>query len=225
MGVGNHKQRSYYSVSFGKIRKKCDKDTPGATPRELKDKSIIHELVYDYFEGMLDDVEFRPDDGYGNGWIVRVMDGETELNLQLPEESAAGRDFLKKFPSLRKGQFYRFTPFDFVPKDSLKRKSGLSIATRESEKVPSYFHQYSGEKPNVKTTLLHGYPEYDGGFNKDGSPDKDDLKAYFPKVTKFLRNFAHAHLAGEFLNGAEKSPVEHDDGPDMAQPEKDDLPF
>lgn len=241
MPAGNNQRLNYFSVSYGKIRRKVDPSTPGAILREIKDKNdvvtgTIYEHVFDYYEGVIHEIKFRQDEKFGNSWQImfREPDGSVSA-IQLPENSAAGRDFMKKFPFMTFGKSYRLTPYEFTDKETLKKKSGMSVYVDgdKEKKLFSFYHDYE-EKPDgsKETVLLHGFPKYQGVVDSKGRADKDDLKKYFIDVAKFLRIKSLEHLAGKWNDGLGAPPEIHagDDPDDLGDPidsnkEKDDLPF
>src|ERR1051325_9581293 len=194
MGLGERIPRIYLSVSYGAIRRKTTADDPKAVERELKDKSIIHERVYQFVQGNLENIRFWDDRDYGKSWTLDVRDGSELFAVKVMEDSRYGIDLLKKIPNLRKGSAYIFTPYDFEKDDG--RRVGISIKKEGTdEKVPSYYQQFeTGTDGKTKVKNLYGFPAFEGEWK-----DKDDVKIYFLKLAKFLRERAMTHLTTDFL--------------------------
>jgi hypothetical protein len=190
MGLNEGSNRIYVNFSYGMVRKKCDPSHPKAVPRELKDRTVIHEQVWRSLTGILEDVLFKTHDEYGNSWNINLKDDNEEFSAQVQENSRYGADFLRKLPNLRHGQIYTFLPYDF--EHNGKRNVGLSITDQEGNKIPSYYQEFSEDK-NVPPKNLHGFPTYDGDWS-----DKDETKIYFTRVTKFLRLEAQKYLEKDF---------------------------
>lgn len=191
MGLNQVSDKIYLRISYGRVARTVRADTPGAKGREKKDGSMIWELVYESLDGILKNVVFRDDSKFGKSWNVEIEDNGTTYVLQLPEDSRHCTEFLKKLPHLRGGQVVKLKPYDYE-KDG-KRKVGL-IVVADGEKVETYYQKYE-EKPDGgwNITELHGFPKFDGD-----PKDEDELKIYFLKVTKFLREQSQKHLREKF---------------------------
>lgn len=220
MGLNKPVNRTYLKIAFGRLRQKAEETTPGAESRKKEDGSVVWENVYADLTGILENVRFQTHEEYGNSWIVEVADGNEKYAIQVSEDSAYGRDLLKKLPNLYRGSIYTFKPFDF---ERDKRKyAGISIILMPDEiKIGSFYHQYEGQGEDTKVTLLNGYPAYEGPKN-----DKDEWKIYCLKVAKFLRGKAMEHLKGNFNTPTDTKTVEPEEPePSHEEGKVDDLPF
>ncbi len=241
MGLEKQEQKTYLTISRGKLRKKCSPETPGAVEWVDKDKNKHYELVYNRLTGVLEDVRFKDDAKFGKQWSFIVRDGQDLFAVQMVEGSRAGLDLLKKLPNLTQGETYRFTPWQ--SEENGKVKGGLAIVrVADDEKIGSYYQEFTEEgSGNWKVTNLHGFPEPEGDIKKY---DTDDWKIYFTKLAKFLRLNAFEYLKGGFKSGdillgapqSGNSPVETKNAPvdstqpdgipeDVPIPSDDDLPF
>ena len=158
---------------------------------------------------------FRQSDQYGNSWIVSINDIGEHFALQLQEQSRICTDFLKKLPNLRCGIEYEFTPYDFE-KDG-KRRSGISIK-KGQEKIGNFYQEFSEIDGKMNVKNLYGFPPFDCD-----PKDKDELKIYFLKVTKFLRNATMQFLKSKFQDSPVEPTVEEEPPPEVDP--HDDLPF
>lgn len=180
MGLHEASNIQYLSIGYGRIRRRCDKDDPKAVERKSKDGTPSYAIEYKDIDGMLVDITFRDDPEYGKSWTIHVEDSGQVYAIQVSEQSRTGSDLLKKIPNLRRGQFYKFKPYDH--EKNRKRKTGISIECG-GEKVQSYYQKFTGsETDGWSVENINGFPEYTGDWG-----DEDEVKIYFTRVTKFLR--------------------------------------
>jgi len=218
--------RIYMNIAFGRVREKCSKDHAEAVERTTKGGDKTYAIEYKNTGGVLDEVVFRDDEKYGKQWILHLNDVGEWYALQLKEDSRFGVEFLKKLPNMRKGEYYVFTPYDFEKGGD--RKVGLKIATRENKRVENYYEKYTDLGDGKwKVEQLHGYPRYVKADGTDGDwKDRDELKIYFMRSGKFLREKAFAFIQSPAFLGTAK-PVEAPEA-EIERPSpvlEDDLPF
>jgi hypothetical protein len=187
--------RDYFNIMLGAIRKKCDPGYTNAESRTTKEGVVIHELVYEAVNGVLMEVRFREDSEYGNKWSLVLNVNGSEMWVSMPESSRYASDLLRKLPNMHRGWDYDFKPFDFEKNG--ERRMGLSIKDGYTdEKIQSYYTSYTPSTDKAEKgvlSCLHGYPEYTGE-----SGDKEELKIYFMRVTKFLRVKGLEYVTGAF---------------------------
>lgn len=208
--------KTYLRVSYGRICKTCDKDTPKAVSRVTSKGDTIYELIWESITAALDSITFRDDEKFGKSWNLGLVDGEDSYILQINEDSRFGVDFLKKVPNLYHGKVYTFKPYDYEKNG--KRKAGIWISEDfTNAKIESYYQEFT-QKPDGSWDIkdLHDFPTFEGD-----SKDKDDLKIYFVKLAKFLRTNAMKHIQGNFQKVA---PVKQEAEPPTPKVEED-LPF
>jgi hypothetical protein len=114
---------------------------------------------------------------------------------------------------------YIFKPYEYEKNG--KKKVGIWITeTTADTKIESVYQDFKQNADGTWTiTNLLGYPEFDGN-----PKDSDDLKIYFLKATKFLREQALKHIRDKFSNATiEQHPPEVE----AKNPEDDsnDVPF
>jgi hypothetical protein len=215
--LGESVKRTYLNVSLGKLRIKCEATNPKAVERIDSENKTVHELVYQYAQGILEDIRFKSDDEYGNKWLVYLKDGAENYVLQFSENSRYCGDFLCKLPKLKKGNIYKFTPWE-IQKDN-KHRSGVSIKDDTDIKITSYYQKYPDGVEGAKPENINGFPSYQGDWK-----DKDETKIYFLQVTKFLRTKALEYLSSGFA--VENVKANHSSTDDSAPMEPvEDLPF
>jgi len=197
MGLNQSVKRIYLSIGYGKLRIKCEPTTPGAVRRE-NEKGTFYAIEYSSIDGILEGISFKEDPEFGNEWRIAVRDGSDNFVIQVKENSQYCRDLLKKLPNLRKGNIYKFTPYDFEDVKANKRRMGLSIKDDADAKIGSYYQRYSEGKEYPDN--INGFPDYTCKWT-----DKDEVKIYGLRVTSFLRKESLAFLSGEFIKNAIES--------------------
>jgi len=218
MGLGQTSGLMYLSIGFGRIRRTANEGTEGAVERALKSGKKTYAIEYNYVSGTLVDIKFKDDTEYGKSWTLIIKDGDKDYGVQISEESRYASDLLKCMPNLHKNQYYKFTPYDF--ENNGKRKKGLSIKNEHAERVENYYQDFNQVDGKWDIKNKYGFPVYEGD-----SKDTDELKIYFMRATKFLREKALEHVATHFGDGNNDPLLNQDNSePGKDQPE-DDLPF
>jgi hypothetical protein len=216
--LGERVNRTYLSVGYGRIRKKCERGTPGSVERTTAKGEITCAIEYSFLSGTLEGIQYRQSDEYGNSWAVDVADGDQHYRLQIPEQSRECGDLLKRLPNLLQYQFYKFTPYEFKEKN----KKGLSIKDKMDQPVPSFYQKYDQTGDTWKVTNIQGFPDVD--FDTKIA-ETDDWKIYFLRVNRFLREKALAILSG-WGSKKEDVPVHEAEVSDgIPSPTDNDIPF
>jgi hypothetical protein len=188
MALGSHSgsPKIFLQVSFGKIRQKSlenkqkvDASTPGAVRRETQSGSESWALEHDFLSGIIENIFYKEDAQYGNSFEVVISDVVDQYQLSFTEDSRYWFDFMKKLPNVDLKEKIKISAYDFVNKEN-KRVAGCGVE-QNNQKVASY---YEVKGQDGKWKLLHGFPVSEGVDFKD----KDEIKMYFIKVKKFLRN-------------------------------------
>jgi len=165
-------------ASDGSLRLEVDESTEDAVRRDYETsdgkKGTKYELVYKKVEGTIKGLDIFEGD-FGKNLLITLGRGEEQLTLSLGVATPFGEDFMKKLPNIDLTKEVSIQPFNFT-NDEEKIVKGLSIKQND-EKIKSYY--FDPEKKRV----LHKMPEPEGDTSKF---DKDDWKAYFLKVRKFL---------------------------------------
>lgn len=186
MGLNITDKRKYLTIlSDGTIRLKVNEGTENAVKREIEDndgkKSVKWELVYNSIDGYITDIFFTEGD-YGKNINVAIKDDE-EYTLSLSTENDFGKDLMKKLPNVKFNQKVDIKPFSFTDENG-KDKKGVTIL-QETNKVTNYFYDIENKK------VMNGYPEPEGDKQ---NYDKDDWKAYYIKVKKFLVSYTEENV-------------------------------
>lgn len=215
MGLTEPTTRMYLNIGFGKIRKKCDPTDPKAVERSLESGEKVYAREYKDLSGVLENIAFKTHAEYGNSWLVYLNDGDDKFVLQIKENDRYGGDFLRRVPNLHKGLWYKFTPYDFTPEGTEKRKKGLSIRDKNDNHVESAYQVFTKDADG-KTVVenINGFPNYEGKWGED----KDEQEIYFKRVTKFLRSRAQQYITEAAFGEIPAEQV-------FDVPKDDDLPF
>ena len=146
-------------------------------------------------------------------------DNDDHYAIQISENTRYASDLLKRIPNLRRGEYYKFTPYDFDKNG--KRKQGFSIKTIDDNPVDSFYGKFTQTEDGWRVDLMNGLPAYDGD-----PKDRDELKIYFMRVTKILRDKALAFI-GEHFQYEKPTDVTQDNGfdEDIPMPDEGDIPF
>ena len=177
MGLSNHTggNTTYLTIINGKITRKVSENTPGAVPRTNKQNNVVYELHYEGLSGKIKSIDTKDGD-YGKQWLVNIVDGNDNFQLQLPYSGNYAYSILRRLPSI-----------DFEKEVSIKtgiyeNKTYLTIY-QDGEKMPYYFTK---ETPN-------GLPEMEKIVVK-GKDTWDDSKRLlwlenfvFEKITPLLK--------------------------------------
>jgi hypothetical protein len=246
MALGNNQQsqsRTFLSVGFGKLRQrslasgqKVDETTPKAIKRQTQQGADTWALEYDFINGKIDSIFYKDnsDNKFENTFEVLLRDGIDFYQISFTENSKYWFGFMETLPNIILSEPVNITVFDYINKDKV-RKSGINVEqfnnknTREVEFKDGTIHQYVNSfykeyTEDKKWKFLNGYPE---PMNKMDWKDKDDVKMYFMRVKKFLREEFKRLFSDKFTKSEANSEVisniEPDNAPDGGG--DSDLPF
>lgn len=165
-------------ASDGTLRMEVPENTEGAIKRDYETSDgktgTKYELVFSKIAGYIKAMDIYEGD-YGKNLLVTFSKNDEELILSLGVATPFGEDFMKKLPNVDLSQEVSVQPFNF-DNDEGKTIKGVSIKQND-EKLQNYYFDKDKQKP------IHKMPAPEGDTSKF---DKDDWKAYFLKVRKFL---------------------------------------
>lgn len=187
--------RTYLSIVGGKIRNKVTEETPGAVLRKYElpngEKGEKWELVYDSWEGVVKGLRMNETE-YGKFLEVEFEDAV----LSIHSDSRYFADFVKKLASADLKEAIEIKPYDFED-DNKKKVVGVTL-TQKGEKLTDYFYDFATK------TYKHDFPK--AAHTTKKPYDKDDWKAYFLGVKKFLIAYVTLTIAPK-LEGEPEIPV------------------
>lgn len=164
MGLGNSANRTFLSVSDGKIVQRCTEHTPGAIARVKKDNTTVYELRFGYIEGLLTSISTKETEWNGakiKSWILGIHDNGQDYQLEVKFDSSYATSMFKAFgnPAIDFTQPIKFGPYMKVVND--KKKTSIYIS-QNGENIEWY---YTKENPNgmpeMKQVIVKGQPVWD----------------------------------------------------------------
>jgi len=191
--------KTYLKIIDGKLRQEVDKDTQGAVKRDWTapdgSTGTKWELVFDSVSGTLTGLSTRDTD-FGK-FLNIEFDGIEVVSLHTDHRYFS--DFVKKLASCDVTKPMTVRPYDFVDKNE-KRVTGVSITQEghgwRDDKAPDFFYDFE------KKTYKHDFPK--AAHTKTNPFDKDDWKAYFIGVKKFLLAYVTMTIAPQVEKNAPK---------------------
>lgn len=232
MSRGTVQRKNYLTCSAGKWREKVDSTTPGAvfrhtTPLDGSPGRDVWEIVDDYVEGEIIDIQKTTHDEFGDKWEVTLKDGSVRLVLQIRYDSGYAMALLAKLPNVDITRPVMFLPYFFE-----EEKKARMVLKQEDMKIPTY---YSKEDPK-------GFPPLEEGATKN------EVQRWKLDVMDFLEEMVEKEIRpklppkdetdemtgyedrGNVDPGAGTSGAAADQAPDQptgdpGPDEKDDLPF
>lgn len=193
MGVHKRDSKTYLKVlgSDGTLRQSVPEGTEGAVRRTYEDRETkaevaVFELVYDFIDGMIGDINLF-EGKFGDNLIIPITDGDDTFHLSLSTSQPFGEDFMKKLLNIDLSKPVAISPFSFTGENG-KPVRGLSIvqdftinngSIMGGTKVQNYFYD------SVEKKTINGMPVPDFDTRKAKT---DDWKIYFAQVRKFLVN-------------------------------------
>lgn len=141
MGYNNSTQTqnaTFFTLTNGKVRRRLAQKTEGSTERQLKDGSIVNELVHDEYEGVLINVS-KQDSEWGMQWKFEFNDGGAVSVCNMNYDSATAQKFINLVlsPEVKLSQAIKLKPYDFV-NDAGKRMSGVTVYQDGAKILPAY---------------------------------------------------------------------------------------
>jgi hypothetical protein len=206
----------YLSVLGGKITKRVPEGTQDAIARTNKMGVIVHEMHYDFVEGILIDVAYYTHDQYGAQWIFTLQDGAELYRLQASESARALTSLLLALPNCDLKKPIAIHPYDFTDAAG-KNRAGVSLR-QGGKKIEWYFTR---EEPK-------GLPELKPIVTDDGKEAFDNSERM-----QFLRKYVEERIAPQLPGIAPVVPPEDGEDEEAAPgsatapeaPDPDDLPF
>lgn len=207
----------YWIIADGKFRTEVPENHPQVEVRHWEAggrKGTKYERSLDWMDGIITEVSFYEGSSEGREFVT--------LNIVLDENAQGKRpvitagiktryaeDMMKRLPGIDLSEEVRFRPFSFIPSDSDKKISGMTMTQANKfgefiEAIGSAFHFRSEPKGQWKVKADSGFPVPEGDVREY---DKDDWKMYFIKVNKFLVNYTKENIIPKLSVEAKKNSV------------------
>lgn len=213
---------TFLKIAEGKIRTKAKANDPGAEYRKVEVSGKVYEMweyVYTDLEGVIQKVEMKSHETFGDQALVTITDGDQVFGLTLPEKSGNFRSFAYLFPNLDFSKEVVIKPYSMAVKDKDYKNTGITMY-QDGEKVLNYFKDW--DKDNEKSVLKNGLEAFDFGKVKGNKQETEILKI---RVLAFLKESVESGI--QRLNDFNQAKVLEEAPVKETTPSKedDDLPY
>ena len=142
MGLENRNQNKFITIFNGKFCIRVPQGTPDSVERVNKLGNTVHELYYDSFTGILQNIRIT-DSTYGKSWNFDFIDDSGEqYSLQLSYSNNFATQFLKMLPNIDLSKEFKLSPSTKV--EDGKTKSSLFI----NQNGQTIKHAFTKDNPN-----------------------------------------------------------------------------
>lgn len=173
----------YWQIFNGQLARKSHEGEEGAVKRTNKKKNVVWEVYERGVSGVLHDVnlfESTFDDGTKLKTLVVKLKKDGYIHaINIPYDSKYYGDFMKKLANLNVNQEIQFSPYNYIDKDSQKKRIGVSIV-QAGNKVQSAYEKWVDKK----CSYLLNFPPFPQNWS---SMDEREQKQYFWKVEDFYK--------------------------------------
>lgn len=147
MALKNNEEQGskiFLKVVNGKIAQKVSKDTVGAKPRINKNGEEVYELYFNAIEGVLESIEHRVSEEYGNSYDLTFRDVDQLYVLNLGCSGRVTNGLLGRIPNIDLSQPIEFRVFTIKDQATGKDKQYSSVY-QNRVKIEPY---YTKDNPN-----------------------------------------------------------------------------
>lgn len=167
----NNQLKTYVNIFGGNLSIQAKEGEEGAISRENKNKKIVWEKHYPDLTGILESIEVRKNEHLkAHEYVVHLSDMGMHYYLSIPCESRYGDSFAKRALNLKFGKEITIKPYDFVDKESNKKRTGIGMI-QDGVKIEAYFTK---ENPQGMPMLTE-------------KVDEEAYKIHNIQLNKFLR--------------------------------------
>ncbi len=152
-------QRTYLSITDGRVALRCNEDTPKAVKYTSKEGNVRYELHYPSVTGLITDIKVR-DGKYGEELCVEMNDGKEVFELQMKLDSRYASGFFMVLPSIDLSKEVTLTPWMKVVDG--KKKTNLYVTHKGEQESIEWFYT----KDNPK-----GLPDLEVRTNRKGEKE------------------------------------------------------
>jgi hypothetical protein len=221
---GGGSQKTYLSISDGKIAQRVQEGAEGAIKKTNKEGTKVYfEKHYPAVSGFIRGVQKRATD-FGERLQIDIEDSGTLYALEMPWSSRYSSGFFSCIPNIDVNKKIRFSPYMKVlvenGKDIKKTMLYLSYADEKgadgkSVNIPwAFTKEQPNGLPEMKKVLFKGKEEW----------DDTERQAFFEKImNEMLVPKILAAKAGVTISTQKPQPINNPETADL--PEADDLPF
>jgi hypothetical protein len=216
MGLGNTTKATYLHFVMGKVRQRVESGLDGAKERTNSQGTKVYELIYDYIEGTITNIEKVTSDEYNDQFAISMTDFESGENYIIyVTEGAQSNKLFNKLLATKPNIPIRIIPHQF--EDDGKSRSEFTVQ-QDGKKVERLFTKDNpGEMPTLKG-------KWDNHTKKEQTNFLYDLNDFFESAMgKWLADVSASSYIIEDELVEEIEATEEKDDPEV--PENDDLPF
>jgi len=238
MARGTRQRRNYLTCTAGKWRERVSQDTPGArsritTPMDGSPGKQVWEIVDDYVEGEIIDIQHTSHPDYEDRLEITIRDGSEVLVLQMRWDSGYGMAVLSKLRNVDIARPVMFLPYYFEEERKVRmtlKQEGMKIPTFYPQKDPKGFPPYQEgmTKQQVTRWKLDVMDFLEAELDEHVRPllpereATDEIEEYNDRGQVAPSTPPHDTAPGHSEAGSENSPPSDPGDPG---PEVDDLPF
>lgn len=159
MSVGTQSNAKFYSIFDGKICKSHKSPVAGSKERVNKQGNVVHELFYDFIDGVITSIRLREHKTYGKSWLVTLKDGDEMQVLQFPYSSQYSQAFLKTLPNVDLKKTIKIIP----SKKQVEGKDKLTLfVTQEGTPIKHFWtKEKKGDLPDLVKVRYKGNESWD----------------------------------------------------------------
>ncbi|MDR0618305.1 MAG: hypothetical protein LBG17_00205 [Bacteroidales bacterium] len=166
MGLINRNYNStlFITIRDGKIIVPVEQPTDTSVQRTNKMGRTVNEEQYEQLNAVLQRVELRKNDKYGNQWCVHLMDSATleQFSLQLPESGGNTWSLLNRLLNVNKDEEISIQPYCFIPAGETKERRGCTVRRMDNTKVEPYVTRDNAQGcPDIIPVEFKGETRYD----------------------------------------------------------------
>lgn len=208
LNQGGSSNRTYLSISDGKIAKRVPEGTAGSIKCMSKDGTKVwYEVRYSSLSGYITDAFKRvSEQGYGDQLCLVLKDGEEEYQIQMPWSSRYSSGFFLSMPNIDAGKEITLTPW--AKEIDGKKKTMLYLRHGQEDIKWAWTKDNPGNMPEMKQVKVKGQVVW----------DDSDRQEFFEKHLNDI--FLPQIKAVRTINKLDSKATEY-----VEHPGDDDLPF
>jgi hypothetical protein len=158
MGAVKNSSAIYLTIADGKIVRRFKQPTKDTVTRTTKEGKVVHEEIYDGWNGRIAGIEFRDHKDYGRFVNVMINDGEATAILQMKQGSGYAMAFLKTLPNVDLQTDVKLSPSMKVEGD--KKKTSMFINQHGEALKWAYTRDQPNGIPELRNTKPSGCCNY-----------------------------------------------------------------
>ena len=161
LNSGGSSNRTYLSISDGKIAKRVPEGTSGAIKCNSKDGTKVwYEQRFSSLSGYITDVFKRvSEQGYGDQLCIVLKDGEEEYQIQMPWSSRYSSGFFLSMPNIDAGKEITLSPW--AKEIDGKKKTMLYLRHGQEDIKWFWTRETPGDMPEMKQIKVKGQVVWD----------------------------------------------------------------